>query len=220
MLFCFMLLPLALPTLLFLLMQATLLLLIAALLIFSWVATLRPSLAHLLFPLALVAFRIRLLLKRVLTTHTPSASVLSASLHPDHDNVEDHNRGADSGSHIQQTSAANSSIFDRSTILSNRAFNRPLDDHGARTRGAGKAAAQHRSACTLNFDGLSAQALASERGHSIPAAMRAPSLFELRTSAPASPLVASVLAASPATDADVTCSSHVGPGWGSPHVVL
>ena len=88
-----------------------------------------------------------------------------------------------------------------------------LDDHGARTRGAGKAAAQHRSACTPNFDGLSAQALASERGHSIPAAMRAPSLFELRTSAPASLLVASVLAASPATDADVTCSSHVGPGW-------
>ena len=96
---------------------------------------------------------------------TLSASALSAFLHSDLEGVEVPNFASDSGAHVRQTTAATTSIFDRSAKLCNHVCSKPMVDHGARARGAGQTAAQHRSACALNFDDLSAQALASERVH-------------------------------------------------------
>ena len=157
----------------------------------------------------------------------PPTNVSSTVLHADLDKADAPDFVSDSGAHDHVTPAAFTSIFERSAAFCNHVSSIPLEHHGTRTRVTGKTAAQHRAASDFNFDCLSAQALASERAHSKPAAMQATSPFSFCHSRPAGLQASSVLAAhsasTPGSDAhacaniaasaDAACSTNISPGW-------
>ena len=147
------------------------------------------------------------------STLTPTANVLSALPHPGTIHAVLPPPASDSGASLQHSSAAITSIFDRSAILCNRKTGRPVDDLDTRAQGAGKIAAKQMTARSFNIEGLSAQALASERGTSISAARRALSLAKPRANKLDSRQVASVPAALHDADDDITCPNVLGPGW-------
>ena len=144
---------------------------------------------------------------------TPIASAVSSALHSGPDCVDTIHSVSDSCAHVQQAAAPITSIFDRIAKLCNHVSSRPLVGHGARVRGAGKVPAKQRSASALNFDGLSAQALASERVHAKLGTMQATSLGDTRLIIAAGRQAPSEPDAHHTIAAEDSCSACLSPGW-------
>ena len=134
--------------------------------------------------------------------HTIAASTVSAFTHSGHVCDDALNFVPESGAQAQQSSTATTSIFDRSATLCNSLLTKPLVDHGARPRRAGKTATQQRSASAPCFDRLSAQALACEITHG-----------KVCHNMPAGPQALPLHAVHHATIDEAAPFAHHAPGW-------